>query len=91
MELKHSTISVILICTAIGASVCGCKEKQKISVQSALENSPTALKETVVVPTLDSPMPTGKNVVWCSSFQLAWNKLKEDVCRSSGRMRQKGL
>jgi hypothetical protein len=24
-------------------------------------------------------MPKGKNVIWCSSFQLAWNELKDNV------------
>ncbi len=37
------------------------------------------LKQTCVVPTLDSPLPAGRNVVWCSSFQLAWNEAKEKV------------
>jgi hypothetical protein len=38
-----------------------------------------ALKQTVIVPTLDSPCPPGKNVIWCSSFQLAWNELRDKV------------
>jgi hypothetical protein len=29
------------------------------------------------VPTLDTPVPEGNNAIWCSSFQLAWNRLKE--------------
>jgi len=37
------------------------------------------LKQTSVMPTLDSPCPKNKNVIWCSSFQLAWNRMKDDV------------
>jgi len=37
------------------------------------------LEQTVIVPTLDSPCPPGKNVIWCSSFQLAWNEMKDKV------------
>jgi len=37
------------------------------------------LKKTVVVPTLDTPIPQNKNVIWCSSFQLAWNEMKNSV------------
>lgn len=37
------------------------------------------LERTVIVPTLDSPRPANKNVIWCSSFQLAWNQMKDDV------------
>jgi hypothetical protein len=38
-----------------------------------------ALKQTAIIPTLDSPMPGGKNVVWCASFPMAWDRLKQDV------------
>ncbi len=37
------------------------------------------LKQTVVIPTLDSPSDPGKNVIWCSSFQLAWNEIRDNV------------
>jgi hypothetical protein len=39
------------------------------------------LKETVIVPTLDSPIAEGKSAIWCASFQLAWNRLKDDVAQ----------
>jgi hypothetical protein len=39
------------------------------------------LSQTTIVPTLDTPSPNGKNIIWCSSFQLAWNELKNDVIR----------
>jgi hypothetical protein len=41
--------------------------------------SSDSLEQTIIVPTLDSPCPQNKNVVWCSSFQLAWNRMKDDV------------
>ncbi len=37
------------------------------------------LERTVIVPTLDTPCPPGKNVIWCSSFQLAWNEIRDNV------------
>ena len=33
-----------------------------------------ALKATVVTPHLDQPIKTGENVLWCGTFQLAWNE-----------------
>jgi hypothetical protein len=39
------------------------------------------LRRTVIVPTLDTPIPEGKSAVWCASFQLAWNRLKADVAK----------
>jgi len=41
----------------------------------------TALKETCVVPTLESPIPQYNNAIWCGTLQLAWNKLKNDIIR----------
>jgi hypothetical protein len=37
------------------------------------------LRQSAVVPTLDTPMPKGSNVVWCGTLQLAWNRLGRDV------------
>ena len=48
---------------------------------AAFQGPSTGLKRTVVVPTLDTPMPPGKNVIWCASFQVAWNKLKDDLAK----------
>lgn len=44
------------------------------------------LKSTVIVPTLDTPTEPGKNVVWCSSFPLAWKKLEQNVTRGPVRL-----
>lgn len=38
-----------------------------------------SLPSTSIVPTLDSPMPSNTNVIWCSSFQYAWNELRNNV------------
>lgn len=37
------------------------------------------LKKTSIVATLDCPVPEHKNVIWCSTFQIAWDKLKNDI------------
>jgi hypothetical protein len=39
------------------------------------------LRQTVIVPTLDTAIPDGKSAVWCASFQLAWNRLKDDIAK----------
>jgi hypothetical protein len=46
---------------------------------ATFSGSSQKLTRTVIVPTLDSPCPPGRNVVWCSSFQLAWNEMKDKV------------
>lgn len=41
----------------------------------SFQGSSEELKATQVVPTLDTPSAAGRNVVWCVSFQMAWNEL----------------
>jgi hypothetical protein len=41
----------------------------------------TSLEQTVIVPTLDTPLPKGKSAIWCASFQLAWDRMKKDVAK----------
>lgn len=38
------------------------------------------LSKTVVTPHLETPIEPGKNVLWCSTFQLVWNQM----CRDAG-------
>ncbi len=45
----------------------------------AFEGDSKDLKETVVVPTLDAPIPAGQNVIWCASFVSAWKKIESDI------------
>ncbi|MGD0252631.1 MAG: hypothetical protein ABSC01_08035, partial [Verrucomicrobiota bacterium] len=36
--------------------------------------SASDLKNTVVAATINAPLKQGKNVVWCGTFQMAWNE-----------------
>ncbi len=45
----------------------------------AFEGNSADLHQSVVVPTLETLVPEGKNVIWCGTMQLAWNRLGEDV------------
>lgn len=40
-----------------------------------------ALQVTEVVPTLGTPIPEGKNAVWCASFLSAWKTLEADLAK----------
>jgi hypothetical protein len=37
------------------------------------------LRKTSVLATLDCPIPEHNNVIWCSTFQIAWDRLKNDI------------
>jgi hypothetical protein len=38
-----------------------------------------SLKQTVVVATLECPLPEHKNAIWCATFQMAWDRFKQDI------------
>jgi prepilin-type processing-associated H-X9-DG protein len=38
-----------------------------------------SLKGTVMVATPDCPLPEHKNAIWCATFQMAWDKFKQDL------------
>jgi len=44
------------------------------------------LKETAVVATLACPLAEHKNAIWCSTFQMAWDKFTDDVVGEPIRM-----
>jgi hypothetical protein len=41
--------------------------------------SSKGLRQTVVVPTLETPVPAGKSAVWCATPALAWQELEKEV------------
>jgi len=63
----------------------GCYMIQRIDYSTMPEISSVSsgsLNQTSIVPTIDSPCTKNRNVIWCSSFQLAWNRMKDDVIRA---------
>ncbi len=57
----------------------GFSDRPYIVPAEAFDGDSKQLTATVVVPTLDTPLPDGKNAIWCGSFQIAWDRLKNDV------------
>lgn len=56
------------------------------STEETFSGNSKNLHQTIILPTLDSPIPESKSAIWCSSFQLAWNRLKTDVAREPIRL-----
>ncbi|UCC96320.1 MAG: hypothetical protein JSW66_10785 [Phycisphaerales bacterium] len=70
-------VVVVLLSTSFG---CYFMDRIKGSgAPQTFSDSSKSLKDTIIIPTLDSSCPENKNVIWCSSFQLAWNRMKDDV------------
>ncbi len=53
--------------------------RQRKTHARATEVDSKNLKQTVVVATLDCPLPEHKNAIWCATFQIAWDKFKQDI------------
>lgn len=49
------------------------------TIPQAPEVDSKSLQQTAVVATLDCPLPEHKNAIWCSTFQMAWDKFKDDI------------
>jgi len=49
------------------------------AIPQAKEVDSKDLEQTAVVATLDCPLPEHKNAIWCSTFQMAWDKFKSDL------------
>ena len=47
----------------------------EIAGAPALKARAEDLKQTVITPHLEQRIEPGKNILWCSTFQLAWNEL----------------
>lgn len=52
---------------------------EPVVINPAQEVDSKHLNQTVVVATLDCSLPKHKSAIWCSTFQMAWDKLKTDV------------
>lgn len=80
-------IAAIIVGLAVVAAVLWAKGFSRYLVQrieyshktETFSGNSDSLKETIILPALDNPCPRNKNIIWCSSFQLAWNRMKDDV------------
>ncbi len=53
--------------------------RETIVTKQPKEVNSIDLERTSVVATLDNPIPEYRNVIWCSTFQMAWDGLKENI------------
>jgi hypothetical protein len=55
-------------------------------LDKTFDGSSESLQRTVIVPTLDTPLPAGKSALWCSSFEIAWKRLRTEVLQGPIRI-----
>ncbi len=77
---------LVLVAVGVGWWVVSTRGRAYTAPPPAFDGPSDQLTQTVIVPTLDTSIPDGKSVVWCASFQLAWNRLRDDVTKGPGRL-----
>lgn len=58
---------------------------QSIQLPLSFSGPSSELKDTIVVPTLDTPLPPGKSAIWCAAFDLAWKQGEKDIFKGPCR------
>jgi len=72
MKKLNITISALLILLILYMNA---DAKNNTSKSFADEVDLKTLKSTKITPVLDSPINTDENLIYCSTFQMAWNEL----------------
>lgn len=78
--IASTNLRRLIFATAISAIAfvhCACSYDRYGPPAAAFSGNSDACKQTVIVPTLDSPAPKGKNVIWCGTIQLAYGEFKK--------------
>ena len=80
----HAALLTALL--AVGCGVLGCQKRSEYQPLTPPTLSSAKLSGTAIVPTLDTPLAESGSVVWCATFQVAWNRAKDDVLRGPLRI-----
>jgi hypothetical protein len=56
-------------------------EEPEEQLPKSFDGASALLKQTVILPTLDTPFEQNQSAIWCSSFQIAWNKFKSEITK----------
>jgi hypothetical protein len=84
--LIPTVVVLVLVAVGVGWWLVSTRRPPYHAPPPAFDGTSGQLTQTVIVPTLDTPIPDGKSAVWCASFQLAWNRLRDDVAKGPVRL-----
>jgi hypothetical protein len=78
-RLRRIRVLVLVLVGVSALSLLPVACRQTKTHARAPEVNSKDLKQTVVVATLDCPLPEHRNAIWCATFQIAWDKFKQDI------------
>lgn len=81
--LSMTLFLVFLLMACNSSSVDTSKKPIDNSNLKTEQVSSDSLKETIITSYLNQEIKEGKNLIYCSSFQLAWDSLKKDVLKEN--------
>ncbi len=74
MPASFRSIAIRSVIPCAMAILSGC-QRAETGGKARLQCDAARLQSTVVTPHLEQPIAPGTNVLWCASFQVAWNEL----------------
>jgi len=93
--MKKRIVFAVGLAICIGAAVYSLKaftvnRSSEPSSKPAIDVDSGQLKHTSIVAVPSMPLETGKNVIWCASFQAAWKALQKDVAKGPVKLKGAG-
>ncbi len=82
-RIRIQTVPSLAVATCLGFYLYGAGNTIRSEILAKKLSAPdlrcnaAALQVTRVVPELQAPVTAGTNLIWCASFQLAWNKMED--------------
>jgi len=73
--MRHIKASILILIILISSLTFGCSSRETTFNE---EVSADELKNTIVTPYYENEIDESKNTVFCSTFQMAWNELKDN-------------
>lgn len=77
MKIRFLVIGVFAFCFVFNPTYSFSQaDHDSIIGETDISANAENLTKTIVSPTLDRPIQEGKNIIWCATFQLAWDQLR---------------
>ncbi|MDD4889312.1 MAG: hypothetical protein PHU85_05230 [Phycisphaerae bacterium] len=74
--LRFTFLAALFAVVNCGLPSCDSTHDSAFSTQHLLTAQRGDLKSTTITPVLSEPISAGRNVLWCGTFQLAWNEVR---------------